>query len=225
MPGEAGPDTTPGDSSTPPCDGRPCRCTELGAPHLERSGVVALADDGLHMTDIVEKPAPGTEPSRDASIGHYLYAPEIYPALKERWECHEGGEFNYTGGGGEDLARAGRVVICRMVGCRLDIGTPAGYLRLILEYASRDPDLAAEIESLPRRGTTIRSATDRHRFGRSRLVRAARAGRQSASCGVVSPLPQTPIPVTAACSSDTAGQADWDHLIDLFQHSSAKLII
>jgi UTP--glucose-1-phosphate uridylyltransferase len=119
---------------------------EHDPPHLERYGVVALADDGLHVTDIVEKPPPGTEPSRDASIGRYLYTAEIYPALRRRWERHRGGEFNYTEGV-EELARQGRVVIQRMVGRRLDIGSPAGYLRSILEYAARDPELAAEIES------------------------------------------------------------------------------
>ena len=119
---------------------------EHDPPHLERYGVVALADDGLHVTGIVEKPAPGTEPSRDISIGRYLYTPEIYPALRGRLERHRGGEFNYTEGV-EELARQGRVVIQRMIGRRLDIGAPAGYLRSILEYAVRDPELAAEIES------------------------------------------------------------------------------
>ena len=45
---------------------------EHDPPHLERYGVVALAADGLHITGIVEKPPPGTEPSRDISIGRYL---------------------------------------------------------------------------------------------------------------------------------------------------------
>ena len=87
-------------------------------------------------------------PNRAATSpsGRYLYTPEIYPALRRRWERHGGGEFNYTEGV-EELARQGRVVIQRMVGRRLDIGSPAGYLRSILEYAARDPELAAEIES------------------------------------------------------------------------------
>ena len=119
---------------------------EHDPPHLERYGVVALADDGLHVTGIVEKPAPGTEPSRDIAIGRYLYTPEIYPALRNRWDLHRNGEFNYTEGV-EELAQQGRVVIQRMVGRRLDIGTPSGYLRSILEYASQNPELAEEIES------------------------------------------------------------------------------
>lgn len=119
---------------------------EHDPPHLERYGVVSLAADGLHVTDIVEKPPPGTEPSRDISIGRYLYTPEIYPALRRRWERHRGGEFNYTEGVRE-LARGGRVVIRRMDGRRLDLGAPAGYLRSILEYAATVPELAAEIEA------------------------------------------------------------------------------
>ena len=80
---------------------------EDGEPHL--LGLTA-AEDGLHITGIVEKPAPGTEPSRDISIGRYLYTPEIYRALRHRWERHQGGEFNYTEGV-EDLEREGSVVI------------------------------------------------------------------------------------------------------------------
>ena len=80
---------------------------EYGEPHL--LGLTA-AEDGLHITGIVEKPAPGTEPSRDISIGRYLYTPEIYRALRHRWERHQGGEFNYTEGV-EDLEREGSVVI------------------------------------------------------------------------------------------------------------------
>lgn len=118
---------------------------EHDPPHLERYGVVALAADGLHVTDIVEKPPPGAEPSRDASIGRYLYTPEIYPALRRRWEHHQGREFNYTEGV-QELARDGRVVIRRMEGRRLDIGAPAGYLQSILEYAAADPALAAQVD-------------------------------------------------------------------------------
>lgn len=124
-------------------------CTVLAVehdpPHLERYGVVSLAADGLHVTDFVEKPPPGTEPSRDVSIGRYLYTPEIFPALRRRWERYRGGEFSHTEGV-QELAHQGRVVIRRMEGRRLDIGEPAGYLRSILEYAAADPALAAEIE-------------------------------------------------------------------------------
>lgn len=119
---------------------------EHDPPNLNRYGVVGLDADGLHVTAIVEKPPPGSEPSRDVSIGRYLYTPEIYSVLRDRWKMHQIGEFNYTEGV-NDLAARGRVVIQRMIGRRMDIGTPSGYLRSILEYASQDPELSAEIEA------------------------------------------------------------------------------
>ena len=120
---------------------------EHDPPHLERYGVVALADDGLHVTDIVEKPAPGTEPSRDASIGRYLYTPEIYRGPAAALGTPPGRRIQLHRREWRTWRGQGRVVICRMIGRRLDIGTPAGYLRSILEYAARDPELAAEIAS------------------------------------------------------------------------------
>uniref|UniRef100_UPI0026252D38 UTP--glucose-1-phosphate uridylyltransferase n=1 Tax=Oceanispirochaeta sp. TaxID=2035350 RepID=UPI0026252D38 len=42
-------------------------------PNLERYGVLALAKDGIHVTDIVEKPPIGQAPSKEVSIGRYLY--------------------------------------------------------------------------------------------------------------------------------------------------------
>src|SRR5258706_2981799 len=44
-------------------------------PDINRYGVISVADDGLHVTGIVEKPARGKEPSREASIARFVYAP------------------------------------------------------------------------------------------------------------------------------------------------------
>ena len=35
------------------------------------------------MRDIVEKPAPGAEPSHLVSLGRYLFAPDLFPLLAE----------------------------------------------------------------------------------------------------------------------------------------------
>jgi len=118
-------------------------------PNLERYGVLALAPDGLHVTDIVEKPAPGTEPSREASIGRFLFTPDIFDYLEAGWQRH------LTGANPESeyfhvyalrkLMDAGKVVYHPIEGERLDTGAPAGYLRALLRYAAKEPDLAAEI--------------------------------------------------------------------------------
>ncbi len=124
-------------------------CTVLATlhdpPSLERYGVVAIADDGLHVTNIVEKPAPGTEPSREASIGRFLYAPDFLAQLAEEWKHHGSGEFFHIPAV-LALARQGRVVYHRTIGERLDTGEPAGYLEAIIRYARTIPELSAVID-------------------------------------------------------------------------------
>jgi UTP--glucose-1-phosphate uridylyltransferase len=75
-------------------------CTVLATlhepPDINRYGVIAIADDGLHVTDIVEKPERGKEPSREASIGRFLYAPDFLDQLAMEWSRHGAGEFFHT---------------------------------------------------------------------------------------------------------------------------------
>ncbi|MFP4563193.1 MAG: UTP--glucose-1-phosphate uridylyltransferase [Spirochaetia bacterium] len=117
-------------------------------PNLERYGVIALAEDARHVTDIVEKPAPGTEPSREASIGRYLYTPDIFPCLREGWKAHTAagsGEYYHTYAL-KKLMDKNRVIFHRTEGERLDTGAPEGYLKAVLRYASERVELKAVLE-------------------------------------------------------------------------------
>ena len=125
--------------------------TEHDPPGLNRYGVIAIATDGKHVTGMVEKPAPGTEPSREVSIGRYLYAPDFLDQLEEEWGRHGEGEF-YHAPAVLALARKGRVVFHRMQGERLDTGEPAGYLEAIIRYARGVPELSAVIDRLCGKG-------------------------------------------------------------------------
>jgi len=109
-------------------------------PHLERYGVLDLAPDGHHVQGFVEKPAPGTEPSKEVSIGRFLFTPDFFTYLEEGWAKHQGGEY-YHVYALEQLMKAGKVVHHPIEGERLDTGEPAGYLQAILTYATRDPEL------------------------------------------------------------------------------------
>ncbi len=109
-------------------------------PNLERYGVLALDDDNVHVTGIVEKPAPGTEPSKEATIGRYLYTPEIFTYLREGWEKHTSGEY-YHVYALQKLMDMKKVVYTPIEGTRLDTGSPEGYLRTIITYAKQDPAL------------------------------------------------------------------------------------
>jgi UTP--glucose-1-phosphate uridylyltransferase len=124
-------------------------CTVLATlhdpPDINRYGVIALASDGLHVTDIVEKPPRGKEPSREASIGRFLYTPDFLEQLELEWKRHGSGEFFHTPAV-LALARKGRVVYHRVQGERLDTGEPAGYLEAIVRYARSVPELNAALE-------------------------------------------------------------------------------
>lgn len=120
-------------------------CTVLATlfdpPELYAYAALKLAADGLHVEDIVEKPAPGTAPSREASIGRYLYTPEIFTVLREAWAKHTGpGEF-YHVDGIKKLCDEGKVVYKRLEGDRYDIGNPEGFLKATIAYAARFPEL------------------------------------------------------------------------------------
>ncbi len=120
-------------------------CSVLAAihdpPELHRYGVLKLDTDGLHVMDIVEKPNPGEEPSREASVGRYLYTPELFDYLEEGWKAHAGGEY-YHIYALKKLMEQRKVVYRELTGERLDIGSPEGYLRAVLTYASSRSDLS-----------------------------------------------------------------------------------
>ena len=131
-------------------------CTVLATihdpPDINRYGIIDIADDGLHVTGMVEKPAPGKEPSREASIGRFLYAPDFLDQLAVEWTRHGSGEF-YHVPALLALARKGRAVYKRTEGERLDTGEPSGYLDAIIRYA----------ETLPELKPTLDRALARHR--------------------------------------------------------------
>lgn len=121
---------------------------------VSRYGVLSLAGDALHVSGIVEKPAPGKEPSHEVSIGRYLYTPEFFGLLEEGWALHleeakragrECGEYFHIYALNK-LMEGGKVVHCHTVGERLDTGEPAGYLDAVLRYADTQPELRAVID-------------------------------------------------------------------------------
>ena len=102
-----------------------------------------LAPDLHQVQGMVEKPAPGTAPSRLAIMGRYVLPPEIFPLI-EQTPPGKGGEIQLTDA--LDRLRAERGVIgCKFRGTRYDAGDKFGYLQANLEYALKRPDLAARL--------------------------------------------------------------------------------
>jgi UTP--glucose-1-phosphate uridylyltransferase len=106
-------------------------------------GIVALeGQDGRlnRMTGMVEKPAPGTEPSNLFISGRYILQPEIFQIL-ETQERGAGGEIQLTDGMHALMGRQDFHAL-EYEGTTYDCGDKIGLLRANVAFALRRPDLA-----------------------------------------------------------------------------------
>ena len=118
---------------------------------IGRYGVVEVAAGGgrLHeVTDMVEKPAPGTEPSDLAIIGRYVLTPAVFTQL-DSLEPGSGQEIQLTDAIKRTLG-SHPVVALEFEGDYYDTGTVPGYLRANLMLAMRRKGLREELEPLLR---------------------------------------------------------------------------
>ena len=112
-----------------------------GQAHLY--GIVALAErEGrlARMTGMVEKPAPGTEPSNLFISGRYILQPEIFRHLSER-QAGAGGEIQLTDAMAK-LMREQDFFALEYDGVTYDCGDKVGLLRANVAMALKRPDLA-----------------------------------------------------------------------------------
>lgn len=96
------------------------------------------AKEGQAVAGIVEKPAPGTEPSSLISVGRYLYTNEFFTALQRHRVHHTGGEYTPMPALNE-LASLDRLQLCIANAQRWDTGTPLGYFEAFLDLALEHP--------------------------------------------------------------------------------------
>jgi UTP--glucose-1-phosphate uridylyltransferase len=118
---------------------------------IGRYGVVATkASSGrLHeVTDLVEKPEPGTEPSDLAIIGRYVLTPAVFVEL-DRAEPGSGQEIQLTDAIKRTLGTH-PVVALEFEGDYYDTGTVPGYLRANLTLAMKREGLREELAPLLR---------------------------------------------------------------------------
>lgn len=105
-------------------------------------------DDVVKITDLVEKPAPGTAPSNLAIIGRYVLKPEIFDVL-EHTEPGKGGEIQLTDAllTLADDSSSGGVYGVVFRGRRYDTGDRLDYIKAIVQLASERDDLGPELRS------------------------------------------------------------------------------
>jgi len=111
---------------------------------LQNYGVIAAepAGPGVYkILDLVEKPAPGQAPSDLAIIGRYVLTPDIFPMLEETARERGSGEIQLTNGL-KRLLRTRPLYACEIKGVRHDTGNKLGFLKAVVYFALRRPDLA-----------------------------------------------------------------------------------
>ena len=118
-------------------------------------GIVAgkpLADAprSVHISDMVEKPAPGTAPSRLAIVGRYVLPAEIWELLAQT-KPGKGGEIQLTDALKELAQRGSGCYGLTIDGTRHDAGDKLGYLGANLAWALKRDDLRPGLLALMRR--------------------------------------------------------------------------
>jgi UTP--glucose-1-phosphate uridylyltransferase len=88
----------------------------------------------LRIRDMIEKPRPGTAPSRLAIVGRYVLPPAIWPLLVDTRPGH-GGEIQLTDALRGLAASPEGLYGVTVRGVRHDAGDKLGYLRANLAYA------------------------------------------------------------------------------------------
>jgi UTP--glucose-1-phosphate uridylyltransferase len=124
--------------------------TEVPADDVRHYGIVVPVRPGERMDvgDLVEKPAPGTVPSRYAIAARYVLGPEVFAALRST-EPDATGEIQLTDALRRIVADGGRVVAVALARpeCRHDTGTVEGYSATFLEYALGHPTIGAALRT------------------------------------------------------------------------------
>jgi UTP--glucose-1-phosphate uridylyltransferase len=94
------------------------------------------------IRDMVEKPPLNEAPSNLAIIGRYVLTPDIFPALEETArEKDRTGEIQLTNGL-RRLLKERPIYGCRIDGVRHDTGNKLGFLKAVVYFALRRPDIA-----------------------------------------------------------------------------------
>ncbi len=117
-------------------------------PHETISSYGVIAPDpavqrgeGIYkVADLVEKPPREEAPSNLGIIGRYILTPDLFPVL-QRTKSDRTGEIQLTNGLRE-LLKTRPIYACEIKGVRHDTGNKLGFLKAVVYFALKRPDLA-----------------------------------------------------------------------------------
>ena len=105
----------------------------------------SLGDGVYQVRDLVEKPPKEEAPSDLAIIGRYVLTPDVFPALAAT-KSDRTGEIQLTNGLRE-LLKTRPIYACEVKGVRHDTGNKLGFLKAVVYFALRRPDLASQFSA------------------------------------------------------------------------------
>ncbi|GAB6184323.1 UTP--glucose-1-phosphate uridylyltransferase GalU [Thermodesulfovibrio hydrogeniphilus] len=119
---------------------------EVSWSDVSRYGIVAgkKTGDYYQIEDMVEKPEQSKAPSNLAIIGRYILTPHIFKHL-EKVQPGKGGEIQLTDAL-KMLLDESPIYGYVIKGHRYDAGEKLGYLKTIIEFALKDPELSSEFK-------------------------------------------------------------------------------
>ncbi|HEX8113544.1 MAG TPA: UTP--glucose-1-phosphate uridylyltransferase GalU [Kofleriaceae bacterium] len=107
------------------------------------------ASGRMRIRDMIEKPKPGTAPSRWAVVGRYVLPATVWPHLAAT-RPGAGGEIQLTDALRELIGSPEGLYGVVLTGTRHDAGDRLGYLRANLAYALKRPELREAVIALCR---------------------------------------------------------------------------
>ena len=128
-------------------DGPVLAVERVPADQVSNYGVVKIDESAgdlgrgvYRVVDLVEKPRREEAPSNLAIIGRYILTPDIFRSLAATARDRTG-EIQLTNGL-HDLLRSRPIYACEIDGVRHDTGNKLGFLKALVYFALRRPDLA-----------------------------------------------------------------------------------
>lgn len=119
-------------------------------------GVIAVKKQILpnlfEVSDLVEKPDVISAPSNLAIIGRYVLSSKIFESLEYIKDKVEGEsqkkEIQLTDAIAHMLHNGQKVLALKVEGIRHDVGTPAGWLKAVIEISLKDPEYGQHIRRI-----------------------------------------------------------------------------